>query len=65
MPTHRHAIAFDADFDAARLLAALADFRKFTGRQLSDACGRRFPACFAETLREQSTADRQRRLWQP
>jgi hypothetical protein len=31
MPTHMHLIAFDADFDNERLIATLADFRKFTG----------------------------------
>lgn len=36
-----------------------------TGRQLSDYCGRHFPPCFAETLRDQATADRERRFWQP
>jgi len=58
-------IVFDADLDSARLARALTDFRKFTGRQLSDYCQGHFPACFAEVLREQATADRERRLWQP
>jgi putative transposase len=65
MPTHMHAIVFDADFDNERLIRSLADFRKFTGRQRSDYCGTHFPHCFAETLRGAATADRQRRLWQP
>jgi len=65
MPTHMHAIFFDADFDNERLIRSLADFRKFTGRQLSDYCARHLPPCFAETLRDEATADRQRRLWQP
>jgi len=65
MPTHMHMIVFDADYNTERLTRALADFRKFTGRQLSDYCGSHFPRCFAETLRAQATADRERRLWQP
>mgnify|MGYP001048680429 CR=1 FL=1 len=65
MPTHFHGIFFDAAFDSNRLIRSLADFRKFTGRQLSDYCGRHMPRCFTETLREAAIADRQRRFWQP
>jgi hypothetical protein len=65
MPTHLHLIVFDAAFDSERLLKSLADFRKFTGRQLSDLCERERPKCFADTLRQAATADRDRRLWQP
>jgi len=65
MPTHLHMIVFDANFDNERLIRALTDFRKFTGRQLSDYCGHHFPKCFAETLRDQATEDRERRFWQP
>jgi REP element-mobilizing transposase RayT len=65
MPTHLHAIFFDADYNVDRLGRTLADFRKFTGRLLSDYCQNHFPTCFAETLSGQSTVDRQRRFWQP
>ena len=65
MPTHMHLIVFDADFDSARLARTLTDFRKFTGRQLSDYCVQHFPPCFHATLREKAAADRERRLWQP
>jgi REP element-mobilizing transposase RayT len=65
LPTHMHAIVFDCAFDAARLTQSLADFRKFTGRSLSDFCGRNLPGCFAATLRNAATADRERRFWQP
>lgn len=65
MPTHMHMIVFDGDFANERLISTLADFRKFTGRQLSDFSASHFPMCFAETLRAQATADRERRLWQP
>lgn len=65
MPTHVHAILFDRDCDCQRLQATLADLRKFTGRSLSDLCGKNMPACFAETLRTHATADRDRRFWQP
>src|ERR1051325_597769 len=53
MPTHIHLIAFDREFDNQRLERTLTDFRKFTGRQLSDLCGSHFPACFAEVFREE------------
>ena len=65
MPTHMHAIVFDADYDNERLQKSLADFRKFTGRSLSDHCTHHAPGCFLETLRAASTADRDRRFWQP
>jgi putative transposase len=65
MPTHLHLIVFDEDFDPKRLVATLTDCRKFTGRQLSDYCENHLPGCFPKTLREQATADRQRRFWQP
>jgi putative transposase len=65
MPTHLHMIVFDAHFDNERLMRALADFRKFTGRRLSDYCCSHFPICFGDVLREQATADRERRFWQP
>ena len=65
MPTHLHAIMFDADFDSGRLVRTLADFRKYTGRRLSDFCADHMPACFTERLRAAATADRSRRFWQP
>ena len=65
MPTHLHMIALDAGFDSERLARTLADFRKFTGRQLSDFCQRHIPKSFQDILRQQATADRQRRFWQP
>ena len=65
MPTHVHAIVFNAGFDPAALDKCLTDFRKFTGRQLSDFCDRQMPACFSDVLREKSGDDRERRFWQP
>jgi REP element-mobilizing transposase RayT len=65
MPTHIHAIVFDRKYDAAFLESALTDFRKFTGRSLSDYCANHLPACFSETLRSAAGADRERRFWQP
>jgi REP element-mobilizing transposase RayT len=65
MPTHLHLIAFDADLDTERLARTLTDFRKYTGRQLSDHFTRQGPKCFLETLRDQAIADRERRFWQP
>ena len=65
MPTHLHLIAFDVDQNVSRLVQTLADFRKFTGRQLSDYCIQHAPKCFAETLRDLAIGDRGRRVWQP
>jgi putative transposase len=65
MPTHMHMIAFNKDYHPSDLAATLNDFRKFTGRQLSDLCCERYPPCFAAVLREQANTDRERRLWQP
>ena len=65
MPTHLHLIVFDAEGDSERLVRTLHDFRKFTGRQLSDYCTHHGPPRFLETLRDQAIADRERRFWQP
>ncbi len=65
MPTHMHAIVFDENFDSERLGKSLADFRKFTGRSLSDFCAQHMPSSTNETFRGASTADRKRRFWQP
>ncbi|MBN1177958.1 MAG: transposase [Anaerolineae bacterium] len=63
MPTHLHAILYDADFNAHRLSQSLAAFRKFTGRQLADYCTKHLPS-FDRVLREQSGKDRERKFWQ-
>jgi putative transposase len=65
MPTHMHLIVLDADFNMERLAQTLTAFRKFTGRQLSDACQDLFPRCFHATLQDQATSDRERRFSQP
>jgi REP element-mobilizing transposase RayT len=64
MPTHLHAILFDADFDTGRLQRTLADLRKYTGRQLVDYCAKHMPACFTTTLRASAGRDRLHRFWQ-
>jgi len=64
MPTHMHAILFDAAFDAARLAETMADLRKFTGRQLADYCSIHLPV-FSRVLREVAGSDRKRQFWQP
>jgi putative transposase len=64
MPTHMHAIVFDADFDARRLSRTLTDFRKFTGRELADHCDHRSPECLRTYIRKASGDDRDRRIWQ-
>lgn len=65
MPTHLHAIVFHADFNSEKLQLALNDFRKFTGRQLSDDVSRSAPACFLTALEGAAATDRDRRFWQP
>ena len=65
MPTHLHAIVFHESFRGEPLRSVLADFRKFTGRSLSDFCETHLPRCFSETLNAAAGADRERRFWQP
>src|SRR5688572_12874152 len=64
MPTHLHAIVFDKSYDSKRLENTLTDFRKFTGRSLSDYCARHMPSCFTQTLKQAAGTDRERRFWQ-
>jgi putative transposase len=65
MPTHLHAIVYSVDFRAEPLSAVLTEFRKYTGRRLSDFCQKSMPACFRQTLKECASTDRERRFWQP
>jgi REP element-mobilizing transposase RayT len=65
MPTHFHAIVFDAEYGTARLESTLTDFRKFTGRSLSDFAAKHLPPCFSDAFRAASGYDRERRFWQP
>lgn len=65
MPTHLHAIVFHESFGSEALRSVLADFRKFTGRSLSDFCSSHMPRCFSKTLSESAGEDRERRFWQP
>jgi putative transposase len=65
MPTHFHAIFFLARPDPSALKAVLTDFRKFTGRRLSDYCALHMPACFSDVFTKSSGSDRDRRFWQP
>jgi REP-associated tyrosine transposase len=62
MPTHVHLIVFDGDLDSERLARSLADFRKYTGRQLSDYCSDHGPKCFRDVLRDQADAEMMPRL---
>jgi REP element-mobilizing transposase RayT len=64
MPTHLHAVVFDGHGDPQNLHQTLTQFRKFTGRRLSDwveACGT--PA-LAEHVRIQTANDRNHQFWQ-
>lgn len=65
MPTHMHLIVFAADSNTERLIHTLADFRKFTGRRICDACLKHAPACCHAAMRDAATVDRERRCWQP
>jgi len=64
MPTHMHAILFDAEFDVERLQRTVTDMRKFTGQRLSDYCEQKMPPAFGRTLRDISRTDRVRQFWQ-
>jgi len=65
IPTHIHGVFFFREFNPPVLKDALTDFRKFTGRQLSDYCERHMPGCFSKVLHEAAPGDRARRFWQP
>lgn len=65
MPTHLHAIVFDAGFRPSQLERTLWDLRKFTGRQLSEFCAAHLPRCYLDVLRAAAGSDRARRFWQP
>jgi REP element-mobilizing transposase RayT len=64
MPTHLHAIVFDAEYDSGRLEQTLTDFRKFTGKKLCDYAAGHLPGCFSEAFRKAAGNDRERRFWQ-
>jgi hypothetical protein len=65
MPTHFHAIVFLQRFDPEALKGTLNDFRKFTGRRLSEFCTEHMPRCFDRVLVAAAGGDRDRRFWQP
>ena len=65
MPTHFHGIVLGREFNPEALKATLIDFRKFTGRRLSEYCTRHMPRCFDEVFVGASGEDRNRRFWQP
>ena len=64
MPTHFHAVVFDKDFDPKRLEKTLTEFRKFTGKQLSNHVDTHFSENIAAILRAQPRTDRERQFWQ-
>jgi putative transposase len=65
MPTHLHAVVFHESLQAKALETTLTDFRKFTGRRLSDFAHDHLPRCFTTTFQEKAGDDRERRVWQP
>lgn len=65
MPTHLHAIVFHESYSAEPLRKALAEFRTYTGHELTKYCDKRCPACFTETLKRAAGDDREHRFWQP
>jgi putative transposase len=64
MPSHLHTIVFDREYNVHRLEQTMTEFRKFTGRQLSDFSATHMPRCFVETMRRSAGDDRERRYWQ-
>jgi len=65
MPTHMHAILFDAEGDAGSLKEALQAFRSFTAHKLVDYCQRNMPSCFCAQFSAAGRKDDVRRFWQP
>jgi REP element-mobilizing transposase RayT len=65
MPTHLHAILFDHEHNNDRLAQAVTEFRKYTGRALSDYAAEHLPSAFTRTFRDAAASDRTRRFWQP
>jgi len=65
MPSHFHGIVFFKDFSRGSLKSILVDFRKLTGRRLSDYCSNHMPSCFGDAFRQRAGADREKRLWHP
>jgi len=65
MPNHLHMIVFDESFDNERLRKTLTDFRKFTGRTLSDYIKNNFAESLAKVIRNKELIDRERQVWQP
>jgi len=65
MPTHFHAIVFYQQIDPEALRATLIDFRKFTGRRLSEYCLAHMPGHFQEAFVGSAGKDRNHRFWQP
>ncbi len=61
MPSHLHAIVFDANGDSQNLRATLTHFRKFSGRQLAKFL------YSGETVNKTNSkrSDRSRQVWQP
>ena len=64
MPTHLHGMWFHESLDGERLREALVDFRKYTGRSLSDFCEKHMPRCFADAMQIAAGSDRSRQFWQ-
>ena len=62
MPNHFHAVIFDANFHPLNLQQSLTDFRKFTGKQLSDYVDSRYSKTVSSVLRSEDLADRDRRF---
>jgi REP element-mobilizing transposase RayT len=65
MPTHLHAVVFDADINANQLNTTLTDLRKITGRRLSDYVDQHYSERIALVLRGNGRTDRERQFWQP
>ena len=64
MPNHVHMIVFDKSFDNVRLQQSLADFRKFTGRNLADYIDKNMPESLGIGIRKTTLTDRERQVWQ-
>lgn len=65
MPTHFHAVLFDAKFDPENLKETLTGFRKFTGLRLCDYVDSHFSRPISAVLHSDKWPDRDRQFWQP
>ena len=63
MPTHIHAILFDADHDPERIRKTVGEMRRVTGKRLIRYCEKHMPNNYSNIMQNMSGTDRQMRFW--